>query len=132
MKEFLILFHRAQARKPAQLAPADWETFLGLLRAGDHLRGGSELAAPNALKHGLPVAAKTKHVAGFMIIRAKSLTAARALLRKSPPAQNGSLVEIFPLVAKPTAVKPTMAKLSNAKLKTVKPRIANPSVVSGR
>lgn len=91
---YLAVFHLSARAQTSE----QWEVFIAALHRGSHLVGGSALAKPKGIKAGRLVPARAATVGGYMIIRAPSAAAARALMKLSPTHLSGGQVDLFPLI----------------------------------
>ncbi len=91
MADFLLLMHKDAARAASD---EDWGAYLGKLRAGGHHEGGSVIGPGVTMKKSGSAPDVTGHIGGFILIEAKDLDAARALVAGNPVFENGGTVEI--------------------------------------
>ena len=76
----------------------DWDPFFKMLRDGGHLVGGSALDHGITIKNGVFGPAQTPTIAGYIVIQAKNLDAAKNIMAQNPIHQAGGTVELFTLV----------------------------------
>ena len=89
MNEYILLMHDGTHPRSA-----DWAHYIAKLRAADCFLGGSSIGSGIcATKSGSPPEL-TRHLAGYVKIRATDLAHATALLAGNPVYEAGGIVEI--------------------------------------
>ena len=93
MNDYLLLMHGAAPAEDGDAAHT-WPAYLASLRSSGALEGGS------AIGHGICVSKTgdtsdiSRHITGYIRVRAESLDAARALVEGNPVYEAGGTVEI--------------------------------------
>lgn len=93
MNEFLLLMHAGAPISPADLAHT-WPAYLAALRAVGAFEGGSAIGDGVCVAKTGPEVEITRHLTGYIRVRAESLEAARGLLAGNPVYEAGGTVEI--------------------------------------
>jgi hypothetical protein len=93
MKEFLLLMHDDVPSGPRG-NEHDWETYFAALRAAEAFEGGSALGGGVCLAKARPAPELTRHLSGYIRIRAENLEAAKALVAGNPVYEAGGTVEV--------------------------------------
>jgi hypothetical protein len=91
MNDYLLLMY---AGAPAPDATYSWPTYFARLRAADAFEGGSAIGGGVCVSKAGMDADITRHLAGYIRVRAASIEAARALLAGNPVYEAGGTVEI--------------------------------------
>jgi len=89
MKDFLLLMH--EGTKPAADA---WGPYLAKLREAGCFQGGSAMGDGVCVTRGGSAPDITRHLSGYVKIRANDLAHAQALLAGNPVYELGGVVEI--------------------------------------
>lgn len=95
MTDYMLLMHD-DAHEP--ISEASWGSYIGKLRSGGHFEGGSSFGAGACVNKDGPAKDITRHLGGFMRIRADDLEHAKALLAGNPVFEAGGTVEIRELI----------------------------------
>lgn len=91
MADYLLLMHDDAASAETDAA---WEAYLRVLRATGQFEGGSAIGLGQCfVKRGQPVGT-TRHLSGYIRVRAENLEAAATLLDGNPVYEAGGTVEI--------------------------------------
>lgn len=91
MNDYLLLMHNdATAVQPDEM----WETYFASLRAGGTFDGGSAVGGGLSHRKAGQPAPLSRHLQGFMRVRAESLTDAAQFLEGNPVYECGGTVEI--------------------------------------
>lgn len=98
MPDFLYLIHDDVEDKQADEDPNAWAEFIATLRKGGHFSGGSSLGEGCSRRGGSVGKTLTPGIAGYMLIHARDLAQATALLDTCPVIRRGGTVEVRALV----------------------------------
>jgi hypothetical protein len=90
MNDYLLLMH---ADAPAERT-GDWAAYFASLRQAGAFQGGSAIGGGVCASKSASPPAITRHLAGYIRIRAESLERARALVTGNPVFEAGGTVEI--------------------------------------
>jgi hypothetical protein len=91
MRDFILLMHNDAV---APLTPEMWSSYLSSMRETGMFDGGSAIGPGETFrKQGVP-ATVSSHLGGYLRVRARDLTAARALLTGNPVFECGGTIEI--------------------------------------
>ena len=91
MNKYIMLNHRAGSTK-------DWDAYFKMLRDGGHMVGGSALDHGISVKDGIFGAPQSGSVAGYIVIQAEDIEAAKKIAAQSPVHQAGGTVDLFTLI----------------------------------
>ena len=89
MNDYLFLMHAG-----TQAEPEDWAIYIAKLRAAGCFQGGSSIGSGICATKSGAAPAPTRHLAGYMKIRATDLNHATALLEGNPVFEGGGVVEV--------------------------------------
>lgn len=89
MEDFILLMHTG-----ANSDPAAWEPYLKMLRESGRFQGGSAIGDGACVsKSGAPPGI-TRHLSGYLKVKANSLDDAKTLLAGNPVYEAGGVVEL--------------------------------------
>ena len=94
MLEYLLLMHDDTTRAADDAADPGWEPYLSMLRTSGAFQGGSAVGGGVCVRQSRAVPAISRHITGFIRVRAESLEHARLLLPGNPVFEQGGTVEI--------------------------------------
>jgi len=92
MNEYLLLMH-ADAQAAADPAHT-WPAYFARLQAADAFEGGSAIGSGRCVSKSGKAVDVSRHLTGYIRVRAASLDAAQALLAGNPVYEAGGTVEI--------------------------------------
>lgn len=93
MNDYLFLMH-ADASDTASDTRHTWPEYLAMLQGAGVLQGGSAIGDGVCVSRRGAQGDITRHITGYVKVRAESLDAARALLAGNPVYEAGGTVEI--------------------------------------
>lgn len=93
MLDFILLMHDDTSAPAADTAAA-WGTYLADLRARGAFAGGSSIGDGVCVRRAGNPPAVTRHLTGYIRVRAPSLEQARELVHGNPVFESGGTVEI--------------------------------------
>ena len=91
MTEFVMLMHTDATTRPT---PEMWSPYLSSLRDRGIFEGGSSIGVGETFRKQATPAEASKHLAGYIRVRAETLAAASELLTGNPVFECGGTVEI--------------------------------------
>ncbi|MFN7971771.1 MAG: hypothetical protein U0166_05410 [Acidobacteriota bacterium] len=91
MNDYLLLMHHGA---PEGGDGDRWASYLGKLRMAGVFEGGSSIGSGVCVSRGKSVPDITRHLAGYVRVKARSLEDARSLLAGNPVFEAGGVVEI--------------------------------------
>ncbi len=89
-----ILFMHDDVPEERARPDSEWATYFAQLRAVGAFQGGSAIGDGICASKSSPKAAITRHISGYIRVRAESLESARALVVGNPVYEAGGTVEI--------------------------------------
>jgi hypothetical protein len=89
MNDFILLMHGG-----TQTRGADWAPYFAKLREGGFFEGGSSIGGGACVRKGGQGPEITRHLAGFILIRAADLAQATELVSGNPVYEAGGVVEV--------------------------------------
>lgn len=91
MRDFIMLMHDDMLARPS---PEQWAAYFSFLRSREAFDGGSAIGPGETFRKQGEPADPTRHLAGYIRVRAGTLGAARELLCGNPAFDCGGTVEI--------------------------------------
>jgi hypothetical protein len=92
MLDYIFLMHDDAPGTPQNLY--DWESYIAKLRASGRFDGGSAIGAGECVNKSGSTPGISRHLSGYIRVRAESLSAAKMLLEGNPVFEAGGTVEI--------------------------------------
>ncbi len=92
MNDYLLLMH--DDAPPGREAPEAWPDYFARLHRADAFAGGSSIGDGLCMAKSQPAPAITRHLTGYIRIRAADLASAQALVAGNPVFEAGGTVEI--------------------------------------
>jgi hypothetical protein len=93
MNDYILLMHNDAQTGEGNRAD-QWSAYFAKLRAANAFQGGSSIGDGVCVSKGASASTITSHLAGYIRVRAESLTAARELVVGNPVFEAGGTVEI--------------------------------------
>lgn len=93
MNDYILLMHD-DVPSGGGARDAEWESYLGALRAAGALQGGSAIGGGVSVSKAATPAALTTSITGYLRVQAASLSAARELVAGNPVYEAGGTVEV--------------------------------------
>lgn len=91
MLDFILLMHNDSTADPT---PEMWSAYFSNLNSKGVFEGGSSIGAGDAFRRDATPGRLSEHLAGYIRVRAKTLSEARELLAGNPVYECGGTVEI--------------------------------------
>ncbi len=93
MNDYILFMHDDVPGTPSEHDEA-WTSYLSTLRASGAFDGGSSIGDGICMSKASGAPGITRHVAGYLRVRAESMDAARELVAGNPVYESGGIVEI--------------------------------------